>query len=476
MHRNYGTRFIYILSLLTLACSSSDKREKDPPPPNVIYILADDLGYGDLGCYGQQLFDTPHIDRLASGGMRFTSHYAGSTVCAPSRAVLMTGLHTGHNTIRGNGRFPLPDSCYTIAELFRDAGYATGAFGKWGLGFPADEGYTGNQGFDVFYGYYHQGIAHRYYPPSLWRNKEEIKLDNDSALKDFSADLIHNEALGFIREHRDRPFYLYLPYTIPHAELIVPEDSLLEKNRGKYLPEKEYEGDPYFVEDYKPYGYVSQPESHAVFVAMVQRLDLHVGQIMTLLDELGIAGNTIVMFSSDNGPHEEGGADPDYFRSNGPLTGIKRDLYEGGIRVPFIVRWPGVVEPGSETDHVSWFADMLPTFSELTEVPLPYPVDGLSMLPLLKGKGVQPEHEYLYWEFHERKGKQAIRDGKWKAVKLNVDSGPDTPIELYNLSADISESDNVADVHPEVVERMRGIFKKARTPSDLFRFDYEEKK
>jgi arylsulfatase A-like enzyme len=207
---------------------------------------------------------------------------------------------------------------------------------------------------------------------------------------------------------------------------------------------------------------------------MVQRLDLQVGQIMALLEELGIAGNTMVMFSSDNGPHEEGGADPGYFGSNGPLTGIKRDLYEGGIRVPFIVHWPGVVEPGSETDHVSWFADMLPTFSELTGVPLPYPVDGISMLPLMKGKSKQPEHDFLYWEFHERKGKQAIRDGKWKAVKLNVDRGPDTPIELYDLSVDISESKNVAVEYPEVVGRMKALFQEARTPSDLFRFDYEK--
>ncbi len=466
---------LFFPTLLSTGCTSSGNNETEKPPPNVVYILADDLGYGDLGCYGQKLFTTPNIDSLAAAGMRFTDHYAGSTVCAPSRAVLMTGIHTGHNNIRGNGRIPMPDSIFTVAELFREAGYATGAFGKWGLGLENTEGVAYKQGFDVFYGFYHQGLAHRYYPPSLWRNDVEVKLDNDTALNEYAADLMHTESLGFIREHKEEPFFLYIPCIIPHAELIVPEDSLLEKNRGKYPPEKVYEGKDYFVDDYQPSGYASQTESHAVFVAMVQRLDLYVGEIMALLEELEISGNTIVMFSSDNGPHAEGGADPSYFGSSGPLTGIKRDLYEGGIRVPFIVKWPGVVEPGSESDHVSGFQDMLPTFSDLTGVEARQPVDGISMLPLLTGEGTQAEHEYLYWEFHERKGKQAIRRGNWKAVKLNVDSGPDTPIELYDLSVDISESRDVASKHPDVVEQMQGLFREARTPSDLFRFKYEEK-
>ena len=467
---------LLLLAIWITACDPAGSKESQESSPNVIYILADDLGYGDLGCYGQKHFRTPGIDRLAEEGMRFTDHYAGSTVCAPSRAVLMTGIHTGHNHIRGNARLPLPDSVFTVAELFRKAGYATGAFGKWGLGLEGTEGVAYRQGFDEFFGFYHQGLAHRYYPSSLWRNDVEVRLDNDTALREYAADLMHAESLEFIRKHQDEPFFLYIPCIIPHAELIAPEDSLLEKNRGKFLPEKVYEGNDYFTDAYRPNGYGSQEESHAVFAAMVQRLDRYVVEIMELLEELGLEDHTIVMFSSDNGPHAEGGADPSYFGSSGPLTGIKRDFYEGGIRVPFIVRWPGVVEPGSESDHVSGFQDMLPTFSDLVGVETGQPVDGISMLPLLTGKGKQDKHEYLYWEFHEQQGKQAIRQGKWKAVKLKVGSGPDTPVELYDLTADISESNDVASEHPDKVEQMKQLFREARTPSEQFRFEYEKTK
>ncbi len=457
--------------------------EEQPKDLNVIYILADDLGYGDLGCYGQTRIQTPNIDRLAAEGMLFTQHYAGCTVSAPSRSVLMTGQHTGHTPIRGNkggtgdgtteGQHPLPAGTYTLGRMFQQAGYVTGTFGKWGLGSPGSEGDPTEQGFDEFFGYNCQALAHKYYPTHLWHNREKVVLDgNDLAHKaQYSHDLIQRRALDFIRQNGDRKFFAFLAYTLPHAELLVPEDEILQSYRGRF-EERPYvakNGD-YSSEGKHPTHYCSQPEPRASFAAMVTRLDRYVGEVMALVDSLGLRDRTLIVFTSDNGPHREGGADPDFFDSYGPLRGIKRDMYEGGIRVPMIARCPGTVAPGTRTDHVSAFWDVLPTFAEMTGTEIPTAVDGISFLPTLLGAEGQRQHEYLYWEFHEAGGKMAVRLGNWKGVRLQVGRDPEGPIELYDLSTDLHEDHNVADQHPEIVSRMAEIMRTARTPSELFHF------
>lgn len=444
--------------------------------PNIIYILADDLGYGDLSVYGQKKFNTPNIDHLAAQGMLFTQHYSGSTVCAPSRSALMTGMHTGHTVVRGNkeirpeGQYPIPDETYTMAEMFKKAGYVTGAFGKWGLGFPRSEGDPTHQGFDQFYGYNCQRIGHHYYPDHMWSNNDSIVIKENLGLHKtvYGPDLIHQKTLKFIEENKDRPFFAYVPSIIPHAELIAP-DSIMNRYRNRYLPEKKFRGVE-FGDNYGKGNYVSQEEPHAAFVSMIHLLDQQVGEIMSKVEELGISDRTIIVFTSDNGPHTEGGADPEYFDSNGPLKGTKRDLYEGGIRVPMIVSWPHKIKAGSTSDHLSAFWDVFPTFSELVQEEAPKNIDGISFLPELLGKSNQKEHDYLYWEFHERGGRQAIRKGNWKAVKYNVLNDPNAPIELYDLSTDIGETRNVAHLHPEMVKEMEALLQTARTPSEVFRF------
>jgi len=467
--------------VLGTACKEQKKeeavQEKISNTPNIIYILADDLGYGDLSCYGQERFKTPNIDRLASQGMLFTQHYSGSTVCAPSRSALMTGMHTGHTVVRGNkeirpeGQHPIPDNTYTLAEAMQKAGYATGAFGKWGLGFPGSEGDPTNQGFDTFFGYNCQRRGHHYYPRHLWSNRDSIVLPENEGTKKglYAPNLIHEKTLAFIETNKDNPFFLYVPSIIPHAELAAPEEILI-KHRGKYPPEKEYDGED-DGPNYRNGPYESQKETHASFVAMIDILDSQVGEIMNKVEELGIADNTIIIFTSDNGPHKEGGADPEYFNSNGPLKGTKRDLYDGGIRVPMIVRWPEKIAAGSKTDHVSAFWDVFPTFIDIVEAKRPENLDGISFLPTLsKNDDNQKQHEYLYWEFHEKGGRQAIRKGNWKAVRYNVLKDPEAPIELYNLSKDIGEEKNLASEHPDIIVEMEKIFKEARTPSDIFAF------
>ena len=467
---------LLLLAILTIGCQATEETaDANENPPNIIYILADDLGYGDLSCYGQKNFSTPNIDRLAAQGMRFTQHYSGSTVCAPSRSALMTGLHTGHTPIRGNkevrpeGQHPLPDASVTIAELLQKQGYVTGAFGKWGLGFPGSEGDPVTQGFDRFYGYNCQRIAHHYYPYHLWDNREKVVLPENEDQKEgvYGPNLIHREALSFMEKNKDQPFFLYYPSLIPHAELFAPE-SYMAKFRGKFLPEKEYEGTDN-GERFRNGPYGSQKESHAAFAAMVALLDQQVGEIMAKVEKLGLADNTIILFTSDNGPHLEGGADPDYFDSNGPLTGYKRDLYEGGIRVPMIVSWPGKIEPESSTQHVSAFWDFLPTACELAGIEAPAGIDGISYLPVLLGEA-QPQHEYLYWEFHEKGGRVALRQGNWKAVRYDVFKAPEAPIELYNLAEDIAEKNNVAAQNPEIVAELTELLHKARTESEVFTF------
>lgn len=446
-------------SILQSCVSIGTVSDVNKQKPNIIFILADDLGYGDLGCYGQQKIQTPNLNQMAAEGMRFTQHYAGSTVCAPSRCALMTGLHTGHCVIRGNALVPLRPADVTVAQLLKKARYTTGLIGKWGLGEADSTGIPRKKGFDYFFGYLNQAHAHTYYPSYLWRNEEKVELESNVAGQKgtYSHDLLTDEALQFVERNRRQPFFLYLAYTIPHAELAVPEDSL-KQYEGKF-PEKPFEGGHY----------AAQKTPRAAFAAMVSRMDRDIGQLFDKLKEFGIDENTIVFFSSDNGPHKEGGADPDFFNSAGPLRGIKRDLYEGGIRVPMLARWPGKIKPASVSDHISAFWDFLSTCTELAGIKTPDNIDGISMAPMLLGRPEQQKkHRFLYWEFHEQGGKQAVRMGGWKAVKLNVHKDPDSPIELYNLKNDIGENHNIADQYPEIVTKIKKLLKTARTPSKYF--------
>ena len=432
--------------------------------PNIIYIMADDLGYGDLGCYGQKIIKTPNIDKIADEGMRFTDHYAGSTVCAPSRCCLMTGFHTGHALVRGNARVPMRPSDVTVAELLKEAGYNTGIIGKWGLGEPDSTGIPNRQGFDYWFGYLNQRHAHNYYPEYLWRNEEKVELKNEvnhviggrdrtpggvaTKRMEYSHDLFAEEALGFVEEKKDNPFFLYLALTIPHANNEAG-------NKGMEVPSLE----PYTDKDW--------PEPQKGHAAMITRMDGDVGRLMAKLKELGLDKNTLVMFTSDNGPHKEGGADPTFFNSSGPLQAYKRALYEGGIRVPMIARWPGRIEAGSVSDHPSAFWDFLPTCCELVGVKAPEGIDGISMVSTLLGRpGEQRKHEFLYWEFHEQGKRQAIRMGDFKGIRQNVAKNPDGPIELYNLKNDIGEKRNVAARHSGIVAKIEECMKTTRTPSE----------
>lgn len=447
--------------------------------PNVIYILADDAGYGDLSCYGQQKFATPNLDRLASEGMRFTQHYAGASVSAPSRSTLMTGLHTGHTPIRGNeeilpeGQHPMPDSLLTLPKLFQQAGYATGAFGKWGLGYPGSEGSPGRQGFGEFFGYNCQRIAHNYFPDYLRRNDEKVVLEGNknNVNGEYAHHVIDKEALAFLDAHKDEKFFMYLPIVLPHAELLVPEDSIFQHFKGQYVEEHPYKGID-SGPSYRNGGYGSQPYPRAAFAAMMTHLDNTVGMVMEKLKALGLDKNTIVIFASDNGAHIEGGADPMFFDSNGPLRGLKRELYEGGIRVPMIVRWPGQVAAGTTSDHISAFWDVMPTLAQAAALPLPKDVriDGISFLPALTGKGKQQQHAHLYWEFHEAGGRQAVRMGEWKGVREGVGKNPQAPVQLYHLPTDLGETKDVAAQHPEVVRQIERLMAESRTESALFRF------
>jgi arylsulfatase A-like enzyme len=424
----------------------------EPLRPNILWIMADDLGYGDLGCYGQQRIRTPNIDRLATQGMRFTDCYAGSTVCAPSRCALMTGLHTGHARVRGNARVPLEPDDVTIAEVLKSAGYATGIVGKWGLGEPDSTGVPNRQGFDFWFGYLNQHHAHNYYPEYLWRNEERVLLsnvvENNVASKRvvYSADLFTDEAVAFLEQKRTEPFFLYLALTLPHANNEAGK-------QGMEIPSDE------------PYSQESWPQAQKNHAAMITYLDTQVGKVLDVLRERGMADNTIVFFTSDNGPHREGGADPDFFDSNGPLRGIKRALYEGGIRVPMIVRWPGKIAAGA-ANHQPWaFWDALPTLAGLAGARVPSGLDGISIVPTLLGEKAagsrQEQHEYLYWEFHERGSGQAVRIADWKAVRTKADQ----PIEVYDLTDDLGEEHDVAAKHPDVVAKAEGLFKSARSDS-----------
>ncbi|MGF1580122.1 MAG: arylsulfatase [Gemmataceae bacterium] len=441
---------------------------KERRKPNIIFIMADDLGFAELGCYGQKKIRTPFLDQMAKEGIRFTQHYAGNAVCAPSRCVLMTGLHSGHTYIRNNkevrpeGQAPIPDHVLTVAEILKQAGYVTGCFGKWGLGPPNSEGDPLNQGFDEFYGYNCQRHAHNFYPRYLYKNRKKITLKgNNRGLtgKQYSHDLLEEEALGFIRRHQKKSFFLYVPFTIPHLALQVPEDSLKEY-KGKW-EDPPYKGGK---------GYLPHPHPRAAYAAMVTRMDRSVGRILALLRDLNLDEDTIIFFTSDNGAtyNRLGGSDSYFFFSNGLLREFKGSLHEGGIRVPMIVRWKGKIKPETKTDLISAFYDVMPTLCDIAGAKTPKKTDGISFLPTLLGKTAkQKRHEYLYWEFSGYGGQQAVRMDKWKAIRKKLRRGK-LQVYLYDLEKDISEKTDVAQQHPKIVQRIEQIMRENHTPSKLF--------
>ncbi|MFN7828111.1 MAG: arylsulfatase [Acidobacteriota bacterium] len=435
--------------------------------PNIILIVADDLGSAELGSYGQKKIRTPHLDRLAAEGIRFTNFYAGSPVCAPSRYVLMTGRHGGHAYIRDNkevspeGQWPIPDSTVTIAELLKAQGYATGAFGKWGLGFVGSEGDPHRQGFDLFYGYNCQREAHNFYPTHLWRNEQKIMLEGNTrglTGRQYSHDLIEAEALRFIRDHQDRPFFLYVPFTIPHLALQVPDDSLAEYV-GTW-DDPAYDGQN---------GYLPHPHPRAAYAAMVTRMDRSVGRMLQTLRETGLDRQTIVLFTSDNGPTYDrlGGSDSDFFQSAGILRGHKGSVYEGGIRVPLIAHWPGRIGAGRTADLPAAFYDLLPTLVEIGGGRSDHPSDGVSLVPTLTGRGRQRRHEFLFWDFNGYGGQQAVRLGNWKGIRRQIGKG-NRQLELYDLARDPAEHHDVAAAHPALVRKIEKIMAANHEPSALF--------
>jgi arylsulfatase A len=460
----YKLLCIVIMSLLVATATAQNKRNT----PNIIFIFADDLGYGDIGCYGQQKIATPGIDALAANGIKFTQFYAGATVCAPSRASLLTGLHTGHTAVRGNisyppeGQTPLPESSVTFAQQLQQKGYATAAFGKWGLGYITTSGDPNKKGFDYFYGYNCQSQAHDYYPDHLWNNHEKIDLSvNLQSDSIYSAALIQSQALNYIKkQNSQQPFFIYLPYTLPHGDVIVPHDSLYEHYKNKFN-EAPLTGKALRT---RAHNMQAEPYPHAAFAAMVSRLDEYVGQVVSAIKQKGLADNTLIIFSSDNGPHRENGGDPDFFNSNGNYRGIKRDLYEGGIRVPFIAYWPGIIKP-AVTNKPAALWDVYPTILQLAGAAPAKNIDGISLLPLLLNKGNQASHNYLYWEFHENDGRQAIRWKRWKGIKLEVGKNAAAPMELYNLDTDPGEKNNIAAQQPAVVQQLEKLMQQAHQPN-----------
>ncbi len=474
--------------------------------PNIIYILADDLGYSELGCYGQTKIKTPNIDQLAAEGMRFTQHYCGNAVCAPSRCVLMTGKHPGHAIVRSNkstnnlpaaikdkyglqfpGQQPIPDDAFTIAEMLKQKGYATAAIGKWGLGNFGTTGDPLTQGFDLFYGYNCQAHAHSYYPAYIWRNHEKVMLNNHPPIpgharfpkgadpsdpaayarfkgQDYAPDHMLDAALEFMRDNKDKPFFLYFPSTIPHVALHIPDEEL-KPYLGKW------DETPFTAKD--GYGYTPHQTPRAAYAAMISRLDRDTGKIMKQLKQLGLDDNTLVMFTSDNGTtHLEQEVDYEFFESVKPLRGLKGSLYEGGIRVPMIARWTGKIKPDTTTDLISGFSDVMPTIAEVVGIKPPSGIDGISFAPTLLGHPErQKKHEFLYREFTGYGGQQAVWMGDWKGIRQNIlrRNNPDPlKIELYNLRDDISESHDVAAEHPEIVARIRKIMETEHVPSPIF--------
>jgi arylsulfatase len=472
---------LVVVFALLLVLGTHPVHSAEQARPNIVLIMADDLGYGELGCYGQKVIKTPRLDELARSGLRFTDFYCGSPVCAPSRCVLMTGKHSGHAAVRNNrqvpklfpelrakygwdfpGQQPLPDEEVTVAELLKAAGYATGAVGKWGLGMCGTSGDPNRQGFDLFYGNLDQVQPHNHYPAYLWRNdnKEPLPGNNHTATgKTYAQDKFTEEAVKFLRERKDGPFFLYLPFTIPHLSIQVPESSLAPYKDK--IPEAAYK--------HTSKGYYKHPTPRAAYAAMITHMDAAVGKVVDELKSLGLAENTLVLFTSDNGPTfgRLGGADSDFFNSAGPLRGRKGATYEGGIRVPLIAYWPGKIAGGRESNHIGGFQDMLPTLCDVAAAQKPTDIDGISFVPTLLGSGQQRAHEYVYWEFAAYEQQQAVRSGKWKIIRSGVDKG-DTPFELYDLSRDIGEQHDVAARHPEIVSRLAQYANEAHRPSKLF--------
>lgn len=509
------TRSLYgclaLTCLFLMGCQEAAKTIQEKP--NIIYILADDLGYGELGAYGQEKIKTPNIDALAGEGMLFTQHYSGAPVCAPSRYMLMTGKHAGHARIRGNdewasrgevwnfekaisdpnleGQRPILNSTTTLGEILQSAGYKTAVVGKWGLGAPLTDGIPNKNGFDFFYGYNCQRQAHQLYPKHLWKNEEKDWLNNeivapgkDNRLEegadsldlasfkkwdqvDYAPKKMQDEVLAFIDRNKDQPFFMYYASPLPHLPLQVPQE---------------------FVDDYvkifgdeKPYmgkkGYFPNRYPRAAYAGMISYLDYQVGEIVTKLKDLGIYENTLIVFTSDNGPSYLGGVDAEFFNSAKPFPNdygrTKGFTYEGGIRVPMIASWPNHIKAGSKSNHISAFWDVLPTFSELVKVEAPSDIDGISFLPTLLGEDKQPEHEFLYWEFPSYQGQQAVRIGDWKGIRKNIFKG-NMQLELYNLKDDVAEKNDIAELHPEIIARMESIMLEEHTPADIEKFKIKQ--
>lgn len=431
--------------------------------PNIVFILADDLGYGDIGAYGQQRIKTPHLDQLAKAGMRFTDFYAGSTVCAPSRASLMTGQHTGRTYIRGNGELPLRQQDSVLPQYLKQKGYVNGMVGKWGLGLQNTTGVPEKKGWDFFVGHLHHIEGHYQRSDSIWKliNGESKKVPVSKGT--YLNELFTTAAIDFIQQNKSNPFFLYVSYTLPHAELVVPE---------KYLQQyQDKAGNSLFApEKAQPAGlhYGAQPHPRAAYAAMVTSMDDYIGKLLRQLKKLGLDKNTIVVFASDNGTHVEGGRRmqdaAEFFNSSGPLRGIKRDLYEGGIRIPFLVKWPGRVPAASTSRFVGAFWDVLPTFAAISNTSV-FNTDGLSFLPALKGQAQKEQHHFLYWEFYENGFRQAVRKGEWKAIRFYKDANP-VRTELYNLSVDVGEKDDLSKTHPDKILEMEALMDEAHKPSE----------
>lgn len=459
-------RLALAAACLAVGCSATPEPAPDALRPNIIFVLADDLGWGDLSCYGQRRFETPHLDALAREGLRFTQAYAGCTVCAPSRAALLTGQHTGHVWQRANGNIAFredpQDPC--IAAVLKAAGYRTAMIGKSGLSCSSTDGALPNRkGFDHFFGFISHWEAHRYYPQVLYRDGAKVEFaGNDGKEGDrYSGDLFLEDALEWITADRDQPFFLHLSLQQPHADLNVP--AAWRARFAGTFPEPASQEKP-------GQHYRYEPAPHATFAAMVSWLDDSVGRLVAHLAAAGLDENTIVIFTSDNGAHHEGGHDPDFFDSTGGLRGHKRDMYEGGLRVPFIARWPGRIAANTTSDVVTAFWDFVPTACDLAAAPMTLPTDGVSIVPTLLGRSGQRERAYLYWEFHEQGGKQAVRIGRWKGVRLQAQRDPDGPIELYDLATDPHETRDVANDHPEVVARIALAMAEAHVPTALYSF------
>ncbi len=509
-----GFRY-YFLCVLFLSCQMEVKEEKQFKPPNIIYILADDLGYGEIGAYGQEQIETPNIDALAKDGMLFTQHYTSAPVCAPARYMLMTGQHSGHAYIRGNeewrergdvwdytamakdstleGQRPVPKGTVMLPQRLKEVGYVTGMVGKWGLGAPQSHSIPTKMGFDFFYGYNCQRQAHTYYPLHLYKNEKRVHLNNDTVpphtgfpegmnvddpasyaqfnLKDYAPELMFEELSGFVDRNKKKPFFLYWATPIPHVAIQAP------KKWVTYYEEKFGPEEPYLANN--GFGYFPHKNPRAGYAAMISYLDENVGKLVAQLKKEGIYENTLIVFTSDNGPSYAGGADPEWFNSAKPFTGTygrgKGFVYEGGIRVPMIASWPKHIKAGSKTDHISAHYDVMATLSELTGFELPKENDGISFLPALLAESDQKTHEFLLWEFPEYAGQVAIRMGDWKIIRQNLKTDKASPsLELYNLKEDPLEENNVASLHPEIIRRAAEIFKKEHTNASLEKFRIPE--